>query len=98
MSQKYKVLWRRRVLEGELAAIVVRAMEEGQDVSALTFAMERVDQLLCNDPKSRGESRGEFERVLIVPPLTITFEVHEEERIVFVLSVRFRPITSIEEE
>ncbi len=66
-------------------------MERGEDVSAITAAMTEIDRLLAADPEGSGESRADFERVLIVSPLTITFEVHGEERIVYVLRARYSP-------
>lgn len=91
MSPRFRVIWKHSVIERTLAAIVVRAMERGEPVAAITAAMAEIDQRLERDPDNEGESRGEHERVLIVSPLTVTFEVHSEEQIVFVLTARYRP-------
>ncbi|MGH7127176.1 MAG: hypothetical protein ACREJB_07500 [Planctomycetaceae bacterium] len=53
--------------------------------------MNEIDRLLGGRPETQGESRGDFERILIVPPLVVTFEIHEEERIVVVLRARYSP-------
>jgi hypothetical protein len=87
----YTVIWR-HVLQAKLAELYVTAREQGQDAGAITRAVAEIDRLLRTQPGTRGESRADQERVLFVPPLTVTFEVHEEERIVYVLTVhRPRP-------
>ncbi len=91
MNKPYTVIWKRSLIEKTLASLVLAAMQRGEDVSALTTAMTEIDRTLAADPETRGESRGDFERVLIVAPLTVTFEVHPEERIVYVLRARYAP-------
>ena len=88
MSGPFKVIWRRRLIEKELAEYVVSAIERGESLTAITKAMNEIDQLLRSNPTERGESRNEFERVLIVPPLSVLYEVHEEEHLVSILGVR----------
>ncbi len=60
------------------------------DRAAVTDAANHIDFLLQTDPQSRGESRSGARRILVVPPLAIAYEVHELDRRVFVLSVRYR--------
>ncbi len=91
MSPRFTVVWKHRVVERQVADFVVRALEQGKDVNAISQAMAEIDKALVQDPMTQGESRGDYERVLIVPPLSVTFEVHEEERIVYVLSARYAP-------
>ena len=86
MIRKYQVIWRRQVIEKHVAQFVVDAMQQGGDVNAITSAMSEIDQLLSVEPKTCGESRGEFERILIVAPLAVTFEIHEDESVVVVLA------------
>ena len=88
---QFAVIWRRHLIERNLAEFVASAIEQGEDITPRTAAMNSIDQLLATDPQSRGESRADFERILIVPPLTVTFEVHEDERIVIVLTLHYQP-------
>jgi hypothetical protein len=85
----YTVIWKRHLVEKQLAEYVVSAMEQGKDIAPITTAMSRIDHLLKTDPQTRGESRADYDRVLIVPPLTVTFEVHEDERIVYILTLHY---------
>lgn len=64
-------------------------MNRGESTDPLTRAMNQIDQLLAVDPNSQGESRGEFERVLFVPPLTVEYEVNDDEHIVIILRARY---------
>lgn len=91
MTFRYTVIWKRSVIEKDLASYVVEAMEKPGDVGAITRAMTEIDRLLGQRPETEGESRANFERVLIVPPLTVTYEVHEDEHIVYVLRSRYSP-------
>ncbi|HZT81247.1 MAG TPA: hypothetical protein VFA26_13540 [Gemmataceae bacterium] len=91
MSGGYTVIWRRRLIEHDLAGYVVSAMQQGDDVAAITPAMNEIDRLLATDPHAPGESRDEFERVLIVPPLVVGCEIHEDEHVVYVLRARHLP-------
>ena len=86
----FTVIWRRALLP-RLAEFYVNALERGQDAAAVTRAVAEIDQRLGGRPETQGESRGEFERVLIVWPLSVSFEVHEDERVVYVLRVRYAP-------
>jgi hypothetical protein len=60
------------------------------DRNAIALAADQIDWELRRSPASKGESRDPGTRVLIVPPLTVAFEVNEEDRTVTVLSVRSR--------
>jgi len=91
MSPRYTVIWRRYLVDRVLAEVVVQAMQRGENVQAITQAMAEVDRLLSLQPEEQGESRADYERVLIVSPLTVTFEVFEEEHIVAVIKVRYSP-------
>ncbi len=82
---KYTVIWRNRLLS-HLAAIYIRVREAGGNTLAITQAVAEIDALLRHTPLTRGESRNPGERILIVEPLSVYFEVHEEEKVVFVMS------------
>jgi hypothetical protein len=91
VNPRYRVIWKRSLAENRLAAIVARAMARGESVNAISRATAAIDRILASGPESAGESRNEFERVLFVPPLNVTFEIHEEESVVYVLRLRYRP-------
>jgi hypothetical protein len=85
----YRVIWRRVVVEGRIAEFMLDLGARGESTEPLFLAMNRVDQLLAGDPNNVGESRADFERVYFEPPLLVTFEVHDDERLVFVLRARY---------
>lgn len=82
----FSVLWKARA-EEQLAAVWMAA----RDRDAVASAANRIDSLLRSDPSSRGESRAGAIRILIVPPLAVTFEVNEADRTVLVLDLRPLP-------
>jgi hypothetical protein len=57
------------------------------DRDRVTAAASRIDQLLRQDPQTHGESRDSNVRILFEDPLGVDFEIVEDDRIVFVLSV-----------
>jgi hypothetical protein len=85
----YRVIWRWG-LENALAAIYLFAREQGHDTAAINTATEEIDRLLKQSPQTQGESREPPTRVLIVPPLTVDFEVYEDEQVVLVTFVRYQ--------
>ena len=78
----YTVLWT-PAAEQELAAIWLGAA----DRNAITSAAHTIDTLLRVDPETRGESRHDTLRVLLVPPLGVDFDVVAADRTVYVLTV-----------
>jgi hypothetical protein len=78
----FQVLWDPDA-EEELAAIWLGA----RDRNAITAAAHRIDSSLRVNPEDAGESRAEQQRVLLEPPLGVTFEVSPEDRTVLVLTV-----------
>ena len=84
---KFTVVWK-PTAKNELAKLWINA----KDRSHVRLAADRIDYLLKWDPSFRGESRKETTRILLVPPLGVEFEVHEEDRIVNVIAIwRFKP-------
>jgi hypothetical protein len=79
---RYTVLWT-PAAEQNLAAVWVDA----DDRNALTSAANTIDRLLAIDPESRGELRFDTVRTFSVPPLGVDFEIVEQDRVVWVLSV-----------
>lgn len=90
MNGSFRVIWRRRLIEHDLAGFVVSAMQHEGAVE-ITRAMNEIDRLLAANPQAHGESRDEFERILIVPPLVVDYEVYEDEQVVYVLRARYVP-------
>lgn len=86
MKDKYTVIWRQYLIETKVAEWVATAWQQGKDSKAITDAMNKIDRVLSTDPEMIGESRRGGIRVLIVPPLTVYFEIHEEEKIVLIIS------------
>jgi len=60
---------------------------QAEDRSAVTAAVQQIDRELRSDPDSRGESRAEGRRVLLIPPLGVLFTVAPERQTVFVVGV-----------
>ena len=56
-----------------------------------TQATARIEHLLNTAPMEAGESRAGHQRLLIEFPLTVEFEVYEEQRTVIVTHVRYTP-------
>jgi len=86
---KWTVVWNRAEMS-RFAEVYVNLREQNPTAAAnLTQAMATIDRLLERSPESAGESRANHERLLIVPPLTITFEPHPDEHIVYVMRFHY---------
>jgi hypothetical protein len=86
---KYSVYWR----DSALAQVRVRAfLDLEMDVHHNTVeqAVEVIDRHLSSTPDSSGESRTDSERVLIVPPLSVHYEVFDEQQVVLIYHVKYR--------
>jgi plasmid stabilization system protein ParE len=82
----YTVLWT-PAAEQRLTTI----WTEATDRREVTDAAQRIDEALATNPEDCGESRSSGRRIILVPPLGVTFEVRPDDRIVSVLWVwRFR--------
>lgn len=86
----YRVFWRERD-RNNLDVFQFLARELGRPVNAIPAAIEEIEARLASDPSAAGESRTENERVLVVPPLTVFFEVFEDQRIVLIYQFRYYP-------
>jgi hypothetical protein len=69
--------------ERDLAQIWLRAT----DRKAISAASNRIDALLSRDAGSRGYSVFDTVRELIVSPLGVNFDVSENDRLVYVVTV-----------
>jgi uncharacterized protein (DUF1697 family) len=84
----FRVVWQYKVIR-ELTSSYVYARMVGRDTDALVRAMARLDAILERNPTTAGESREEQVRVLIVNPLTVYFEVYEDEQVVLITAMRY---------
>ena len=82
----YTVTWKLQVKE-RLAEIWMHTPSR----RLVTLAANRIDELLRTSPLSQGESRTGTERILIVSPLAIVYEVSDDDRRVDVLAIRQLP-------
>ncbi len=81
----YTVVWQ-PTAENQLATAWVDATDRG----AVARASDRVDRVLAVDPAHEGESRDRGRRLVFVPPLAVTYEVIEDDKLVRILRVRLR--------
>lgn len=73
----YRVVWRERD-QRNLAVYEFLARELSRPANHIPAAVEEIEHALSTDPHTAGESRGDAERVLVVPPLAVFFEVFDE--------------------
>jgi hypothetical protein len=59
------------------------------DRQAVTVAANRIDFLLRTNPHQQGESRDSSVRVFVERPLAVQFEIHDDDRLVEVLTIRW---------
>lgn len=79
---KFTVVWSRGA-EDELAEIWFAV----RDRSRIAEAAHEIDRRLRRDPVNEGESRDQGRRILLLPPLGVTYEVLSDDRLVRVLHV-----------
>jgi plasmid stabilization system protein ParE len=79
---KYTVIWK-PAAEADLA----RLWTDSPDKRAITDASDRIDALLKKNPGALGESRSGNDRILVIAPLALIFEVLEDDKLVRVLNV-----------
>ncbi|HLJ12790.1 MAG TPA: type II toxin-antitoxin system RelE/ParE family toxin [Planctomycetaceae bacterium] len=81
---KFTVVWKPRA-ETQLAKI----WTETDDRSSITKAANEIDARLRASPETFGESRSAKDRIAIVRPLSVVYQVHEQDRLVVVLSIKY---------
>lgn len=86
----YRVVWRMRVRR-KIDAFAFILGETERDPEFLLRAAEEIETRLSFDPHAEGESRGEAERVLIVHPLSVRYEVFEDQQVVLIYSGVYYP-------
>jgi plasmid stabilization system protein ParE len=78
----FTVIWRPSA-EQKLAEI----WTEADDRQAVTDAADAIDVFLRTEPTEVGESRVANIRILTVSPLSVYYDVHEDDRLVAVWAV-----------
>ncbi len=76
------VVWR-PAAEEKLAAL----WTEADNRQAVSEAANSIDSVLRADPLDSGESRVGNIRILTVPPLSVYYDVHEDDRLVAIWAV-----------
>ena len=79
----YRVVWRKRSFH-YLDQLHFALLEMDGDVAGFERAWHEIELRLSDNPTGVGESRDDNERVLIVNPLTVLFEVFEEQGTVII--------------
>lgn len=64
------------------------AWEKGADPTILDRAADQIEDLLTRTPEFVGESRADPERVLIVEPLSVIYEVFPLDLVVLIYEAR----------
>ena len=81
----HRVVWRKRV-RNRLGTVLFIAREQGRDTSPIQRAVREIGRRLADAPATEGESRDGSERVLIVGPLAVFFEVFAVRQTVLIYS------------
>jgi hypothetical protein len=86
----YRVVWRLQVRRNiDAFAFILR--ETGRDPDRLLRAVDEIEFRLSASPLTEGESRDDSERVLIVHPLSVRYEVFEAPQVVVIDSAVYYP-------
>ena len=85
----WTVLWNRTQLSEFTATYDELRHRDPVAADRLARSVTKIDRLFEHSPDKAGESRGAFERMVIVPPLAVTFEVHTEEQVVYVMRFHY---------
>lgn len=79
----YRIVWRERIWNN-IYTITFITLQRGGDPAAISRAVIEIERRLTDAPADEGESRADNERVLIVHPVSVTFEVFEAQQIVLI--------------
>lgn len=80
----FRVQWQRSAVD-ELARLWLH--ENSAQRQAMTAAAHAIEQQLRKDPFGASESRPEGQRILLVSPLGVTFQIEADEQTISVLRV-----------
>jgi hypothetical protein len=86
----FRVIWRKRTVE-RLDTLTFLAYELGRDGDEIRQATAEINARLGTNPSTEGESRDGSERVLIVHPMTVIYEVFEATRVVMIYAAVYYP-------
>jgi hypothetical protein len=86
----YRIRWRRAVSRKLLAAC---AKGNSDLQSAILGAMADIESSLRNEPEFVGESREAEERLLIVKPLSVVYQIDHRRRVVHITRARVRAMS-----
>jgi hypothetical protein len=75
------------VADHQLADIWLKAATPQQ----VADSFNRIESLPKNEPHSHGRQHPDVWRVLTVAPMLVTFRVSDDDRIVTIMSVYYRP-------
>lgn len=85
----YRVIWREQTRE-YVHTLTFLTLEMGGNPDVLARAVTEIERRLGTDPLTAGESRGGEERVLIVPPLAVTYEPFSKDGVVIIYAAHQR--------
>ena len=88
-TDRYRVIWRNAVIRRRAPEIIDALIERGEAAKPVYQAMARIFVALATDPDEQGESRADGERVFFDEPVSVTYEVHEDEKVVFILTMTY---------
>jgi hypothetical protein len=83
---RYTVVW-----HAAAHAKLAKLWNESLNRRAIADASNSIDRLLAVDPESKGNTRSDLSRQLVVYPLAVLFRVREPDRIVEVFEVSLDP-------
>ena len=88
----WTVTWRPAALS-QLAKLWTAALDRG----AVSTAANKIESLLRHHPLDAGESRNPPQRILMAPPLVVSYKVSEDDRLVLVRAVWRSDGTSLQQ-
>ena len=87
---RYRVVWRQRI-QNQMHTSAFLLRERGGDTKPMRDAIRSIEDAMTSNPEQVGESRGGNERVFIVAPLSVQYEVFEDDRIVLIYEATLHP-------
>ena len=86
----HRVVWRKRVAD-QIHTAAFLMFEHGRSEAPLNEALASITERLKHRPNEEGESREGNERVLIQSPLTVWYEVFEQDGVVVIYDAVLYP-------
>lgn len=88
-GSRYRVVWLHSVRAIWLGELVLELSARRETTQPLLDAVDGITEHLAYRPDDIGESRPEGTRVYHDDPLTVTYEVHHDERLVIVIHAHY---------